>query len=196
MSNVCKTCNVSAGLSFCSGCKMALYCSAECQRQDREAHKPLCRQFIEFARTRSTLFACGHCDGPTRIGDFSCKCLTTFCSDECRASGHIAGSVVCNQKYAFLQNYINAKLSEFERDFNLTNQQIDEYSVVLYLEARFIEGLASSPDAEGLARTMYLTSAKLGCKSSIIRIGNFSDDQIIDAYTTSLADRMRRLTAL
>ncbi len=176
---------------------MALYCSVECQRQDREAHKTMCRQYIEFARTRSTLFACGRCNGPTCIGDFTCTCLTTFCSAECRAAGHIAGGIFCNEKYAFFQNYINAKLSEFSRDFDtMTEQQIDEYSVVIYMEARFIESVPSSPpEALSLMRTMFLTSAKLGCKCAVIRVGNFSDDELIDAYALTLVEKMRAINA-
>ena len=197
MARCCQVCASTEDLKACGGCKLSVYCSVGCQRADRQVHEPKCRLAIEISRTKLTMFACGKCGGPTRIGDYTCKCLVTFCSAECREnSSHVIGGQACNDVKALFTDYINAKLAEFSRDEDtLTDEQIAEYGIVLYMEARFIDIEALPPMTASLARTMYVTSAKLGCKSSIIRVGNFTDEELVDAHKRSLVETMRHIAS-
>jgi hypothetical protein len=192
----CKVCSATTGLSACSGCKLMIYCSKACQRIHREDHRVACRGYVELSRTKATMFKCGNCNGPTRVGDYACKCLMTFCSPECRSSSnHERDNAECNTRFDVFGAYIGDKLVEFSEQGDMTEAQINEYATVLYLEARFIEVGACPPSYTlGLARTMFIASAKLGCKSSVIRVGNFTDEELVDGHSRKLTDAMEQAT--
>ena len=50
---MCSTCGkVKKKMSFCSKCNHVHYCSAECQRQGWQEHKPLCKKLLEWGKRR------------------------------------------------------------------------------------------------------------------------------------------------
>ena len=184
--NKCASCPATTGLSACGGCKFTLYCSIDCQRAHRDEHKSTCAWAIALADAKFSNKECRHCSGPTKFTDYMCACLCSFCSDDCKnASAHVRGSTRCQEIENLQKTIISRRLEHFRTTHGeMTQDEINDFGHVLYLKALIMESEpVSSERTKTLARMLFIHAAKLLHKSAVARVGNFTNEELVEALT-------------
>lgn len=188
--NKCATCFKTDDLNACSGCKITLYCSIECQRTDRADHKNMCDWAKDLAETKFTRVSCKKCKGPTLFTDYTCACLSKFCSTECReADGHVRGDPECHAIHTYMYSYVTRQLEVFmaRRGNDFTDEENNDLGHALYLKALFMEFEADATErSKTLSRMLLMSAAKMMHKSAIARVGSFTNEQVAEALTIEL----------
>jgi hypothetical protein len=187
--NKCAVCPKTSELSACGGCKIVVYCSKACQRIHRAEHKPTCDWAIEIASSRFSNIKCKHCDGPTITTDYTCACLSKYCSEACKASDdHVRDSPTCQAIRIIIQNYVMDELDSFRiSGGDMTDEQMNDFGHVLYMKALFMDSETdATPRMKALSRMLLLHAARLMHKSAVARVGNFTNDELVEALTMSI----------
>lgn len=181
----CDVCSKATDLNACSGCKLKIYCTTSCQRAAWPSHRDKCRKTQQMFADDATPYACAGCAGPTCIGDFTCKCLATFCSAACRTSTPHAPSE-CEAEMNRITQKTFDELDVFHS--STCTSSVLQWSIgkSFYTAARIIETAQGGGDA--LTNSLLLTSAKTGYTFALLRIGRFTDEELIAATNEIAAD--------
>jgi len=173
----CSICDEKKDLKLCGGCKLVIFCSVDCQRADWPSHRDFCKKVSKVAENDTTPFLCYNCEKTTHIGDFTCQCLKTFCSDACRyAAPHTYEE--CAES-SLLISRRTEELMKTCRSMSKTEKinRRDELSFRFYVSARFLE------KTQGVfANKMMMNAARAGNGYAIMRIARFSIDEIREIY--------------
>jgi hypothetical protein len=187
--NKCAVCPKTSDLKACGGCKLAVYCSKDCQRIHRPDHKRTCDWAIEIAASRFSNITCSHCHGPTLADDYTCPCLSKFCSELCKAaSDHVRDGPICQAIRNVIQNHVIQELDSFRiRGGEMSDDEMNRFGHVLYMKALFMDSETdSTPRMKALSRMLLIHAARLMHKSAVARVGNFTNEQLIEALTMSI----------
>ena len=187
--NKCAACPKTSDLSACGGCKLAVYCSKACQRVHRSEHKRMCDWAIEIASSRFSNIKCLHCHGPTVSTDYTCPCLSKFCSEACKAANnHVRDGPICQAIRTVIHNAVTREMGSFRiRGGEMTDEQMNQFGHVLYMKALFMDSETdSTPRMKALSRMLMIHAARLMHKSAVARVGNFTNDELIEALTLSI----------
>ena len=184
--NKCAACPATTGLNACGGCKFTLYCSIDCQRAHRAEHKGTCDWSKALAAAKFSNNECGHCKAQSKLTDYMCACLKTFCSEECKnASAHVRGSTICQHIENRFETFLSRRLNHFrESHGEMTESEMNDFGHVLYLKGlMMITEPEPSERTKTLSRMLIIHAAKLLHKSAVARVGNFTNEELVQALT-------------
>jgi len=178
----CIICHSTENLHACSSCKIVLYCSVACQKEDWPKHRGVCKAREEFCKKRAdTPFSCWECKGATTVFDGSCVCLKTFCSDACRTrSTHVSKSAECKRDCAAIEDETHALLENMSlSDMATVPKDMHEEIGENYYKAARLLKFGAHPDI-ALSRCLMINASRLSYVWAVIEVGHMTQEEIVD----------------
>jgi len=185
----CRVCDSKESLHACSSCKVALYCSKNCQKADWPQHKDMCNSRKEFCKLhKETPFGCWECDGPTTIYDKTCECVSVFCAKCCDTTLHERGSEECKEIRAMQEAKAKPVVDVFRADKIICRspphsmEMCDKIGESYYFTSRVLSSKPRDVEDVALSRALMICAAALGWDWAVIAVGHMGEEESKHAY--------------